>query len=248
MNPVPGPPPSAPAGAEPAQELPVLHRLALVGSVAAMLVHELNNLMTPVLARAQDALARQDAQAMRVALERTVTQTHKALELARRLLALAEGQSAAPGPCRLREVLDAALADAARPLEKDGIRLEVQVPAELTVHAEALLLEQLLLNLILNARSAMLSRPGTLTVRAVPNGRHVVIEVCDTGVGIPPQTLRDVINPFLSGPARQDPADWRRVGLGLSVCRMIAQQHGASMEVRANPGAGCTVRLHWPAA
>lgn len=221
-------------------------RLALAGTTAAMLAHEFNNLMTPILARSMDALQRDDVAAMRKALDRTVTQAQKAIALSRHLLRLTEPDGPEPETCDVAQAVEEAVAEAVRPFEKDGIELRCEVPAGLQVKARALLLEQVLLNLLLNARAAMKEMPGPLVITAERHGEDAVIAVRDAGKGIPPEEIERTYNPFLAAPADQDVQQWRRVGLGLHVCRLIAQQHGASISVRANEGRGCTFTIRWP--
>lgn len=230
------------------QELVVCQRQAVLGSLAGMIVHEYNNLMTPVVARAEDALTRDDLAAMRKALTTTARQARKALLLSRQVLEFAQGNELAVEACRAADLVRAAIASAVRPFEKDGITLELRVPEELYVRAQPLLFEQVVLNLLLNARAAMKGRPGKLSVAGRREGELVLLEVCDSGVGMSPEALETVINPFLTSDADAPPADRTRVGLGLHVCRTIVRKHGATLEAHANDGPGCTFRLAWPAA
>jgi len=222
-------------------------RLATLGSLAAAAAHEFNNLMTPVLARAQHALRTGDPQAARRALECTVQQTERAMAITRRLLALADEDEPAAASCRLAEAVQNAFTAIARPLDKDGIDLTVRVPQSLQIRAEPILFEQLLVNLLLNARNAMRPSGGRITLEAWPDEKTVVLEVRDTGHGMPEEQLQ-VVQPFLAG--RGDPPidAWRCVGLGLYTCRIIAQHFRATIDVFNNNDGGCTFRLRWPVA
>ncbi len=232
------------------RELIGCQRLALLGSLSAMAAHEFNNLMTPIVARAEAALnGGDDVPFMRKALERTLTQAQRAVALSRRLLDLAHDRPLPVEPCLVEPVVREALESAARPFEKDNIPIRVEVPPELAVMARADLLCQVLLNLVLNAREAM--KPagrGTLVISARPDGADVLIEVRDSGTGIPQELIDRVFNPFLSASPLERPNDWQQVGLGLSVCRMIAARHDARLSVRSNPEGGCTFTLRWPRA
>jgi two-component system cell cycle sensor histidine kinase/response regulator CckA len=223
-------------------------RRALLGSLTSIVAHEYNNLMTPVLARAQDAIARDDVAAMRKALAVTVAQTQQALDFTRQMLKVARGEAAPVRPCSVAELVNTAITAAVRPFEKDGIELVVRVPPELTVRAQPLLFVQVLLNLLLNARAAMSGRPGKLSIIAQREGDSVLIAVCDAGVGMSPEMLSHVINPFLQTEDQEHPGDWSLVGLGLLACRTIARQHGATLSAHDNDGPGCTFQLRWPAA
>lgn len=229
-------------------ELVDYQRQALLGAVAGMMAHEFNNIMTPVLFRTQDALLRDDAAAMRKAVECTLQQTERAIAIARRLLEFAQGQETEPRAYPVAEAVENALTALARPLAKDGIELRTHIESGLTVLAEPVLIDQVLLNLLLNAREATRPRRGTVTITAVRDNGFVQFDVADTGRGISPERLETVIRPFLASDPDVQPCDWKRVGLGLNVCRTIAARHGAQLDALPNPAGGCVFRLRWPAA
>jgi signal transduction histidine kinase len=223
-------------------------RQALLGSLSGIIAHEYNNLMTPVLARVEDAVARGDMAAMRKALTVTLAQTKQALDFTRQVLEVARGEESPVRACRVAELVDAAIIAAVRPFEKDGIELELDVPADLGVRAQPLLFVQVLLNLLLNARAAMKGRCGKLSISAQREDDHILLSVSDAGTGMSPELLNDVINPFLAAQNPERPDDHSAVGLGLLACRTIARQHGAVLSAQNNEGPGCTFCLRWPAA
>lgn len=228
-------------------ELIAQQRQLILGSLSGIIAHEYNNLMTPVLARAQDAVTRDDVAAMRKALTVTVAQTQQALNFTRRLLEVARGEALGARSCRLSELVDAAVTAAVRPFERDGIELVVEVPDDVSVRAQPLLFVQALLNLLLNARAAMKGRRGKLSITACREDGSILIAVCDAGVGMSSETLDEVINPFLQAEGPGYPGAWGSIGLGLLACRTIAQQHGATLRAQSNDGPGCTFHLRWPA-
>ncbi len=227
-------------------ELVACQRLALLGSLAGMAAHEFNNLMTPVVALVEAALTAADPALTHKALDRTLIQVQRAIGLSDHLLALAHREYRPAELCSVAAAVREALETAVRPFQKDGIELRVTVPEELRVCAQEALLCQVLLNLLLNARQAMQGRRGVLTVTATADSDHVQIDVRDSGKGIPPDRLATVFNPFLAADPRARPQDWQTVGLGLSVCRLIAHHHGATLRALPNDGPGCTFRLRWP--
>lgn len=229
-------------------EVQNLHRLAMIGMMASMVAHEWNNLVTPVLARAEDALSRNDVDSMRHALERAITNIKKSVAVSKTMLSFASPVEEEIEPVgvagAVREVLEAGI----RPLDKDRIELKLDIGDDCLVRAHRVLFEQLLLNLVLNARQAMTERGGFLTISARRAGEMVRIDVRDTGVGMTPEILNTVINPLLNGRG-DDSNAWKSVGMGLSVCHTIAAQHSATISVQSNDdGRGCTFRLFWPAA
>lgn len=229
-------------------ELIACQRLAVLGNLAAMAAHEFNNLMTPIVARAEAALTSDDVPFMRKTLERTLVQSQRAIAVSQHSLDLVRDEHRPVEACGLAGVVQEAVQTATRPFEKDAIELRVSVPQELQVLAREELLCQVLLNLLLNARQAMKGRRGVLSITAVADRDHVQIDIRDTGPGIPPEALETVFNPFLAANPYERPNDWQQVGLGLSVCRMIARHHGATIQACANEDRGCTFRLRWPRA
>lgn len=131
-------------------ELVACQRLALLGSMAAMVAHEFNNLLTPILARTEAALTQQppDEAFVRKTLERTLSQAQRAMNIARHLLDLAHDGAKPVESCSVAGAVREAVETMARPFEKDGITLELDVPAELQVRAREDLLCQVLLNLL----------------------------------------------------------------------------------------------------
>lgn len=223
-------------------------RQAILGSLAGIIAHEYRNLLSPVFTRAQHAATCNDVALMRKALNVTVQQTQKLLDLTHQLLEIARGKELPLQPCCLAELVDGAVISTVRPFEKDRIELELCIPHELRIQAQPVLFEQVMLNLLLNARQAMKSRGGKLSVNARRDGDAVVIDVRDSGVGISAEVLDGIINPFLAADANGQPEVSDVIGLGLNACRTIAQQHGAAIRAFANDGLGCTFQLRWPAA
>jgi signal transduction histidine kinase len=227
-------------------ELVACQRLVALGNMAAAIAHEINNLMTPVLSRADFALSSGAAPDMRQALERTKTHVERAVAVTQRLMDLAYDRQWPLESCNALEVVNEALATIARPFDKDGITLTLSVPPDLYVRGRRDLLIQILLNLMLNARTAMKQVRGPLKVSAWRDGTDVVLEVCDSGRGLPPEQIERVLNPFLASPGNHG-RDWQLVGLGLNVCRLIAHKFNARISARANHDRGCTFSLRWPA-
>lgn len=229
-------------------ELVACQRLALLGNLSAIAAHEFNNLMTPIIARAEAALTGEpDVPFMRKTLERTLTQAQRAVGLSRRLLELATDGFVASGTCRLAHVVREAIDTATRPFEKDNIALCVDVPEDLWVVGHQDVLVQVLLNLILNARAALKEvGGGSLSVTARPESNLVRIAIRDTGKGMSAAWIAGTLNPFLAADPFASPTDWKHVGLGLSACRVIAHRHGARIQAEANADRGCTFYLDWP--
>lgn len=230
-------------------EVVFYQRQAAVGAISAMLVHEINNLLQPVLMRAQDALERDDPAAMRKALEVADQQTRRAVESAQRLLALARDEEAPTSRCEISQLLQNAVAIvSARPFTKDRIEVTVAAAPGLHVEASPVLLEQLFVNLLDNARHALGRRGGHIRVQAQRSAGEVAVEIADDGVDADVGRIIQVIQPFVASDAAARPDDWAHAGLDLNVCRIVAQRLGGRLEARPNEPRGSRYRVLLPLA
>jgi signal transduction histidine kinase len=127
--------------------------------------------------------------------------------------------------------------------EKSGVRTRLKLSPELPgIRGNGGKLQQVFLNLFLNARDAM-PGGGTLEVRSWTENGAVHVEVADTGQGIPPEFLARIYDPFFTTKGAK-----KGTGLGLSITYGIVQEHKGAIEVRSTPGSGTTFRLEFPAA
>ena len=229
-------------------------RLALLGTLAATLAHEVNNLLTPGVSYAKLALQsldsdEPDAALVRKALVKAHAGGEKAGRVGDAILRLAHGPAeAGDAPAASCDVADAvaqAFVAMGREPAKDGLTCDVRVAPGLRAAVDAVRLEHVLLNLLLNARAAMLApggRRGTLAVHAAAEAGRVRVDVSDTGCGIPPDRLPHVFEPFYSA----KPGGGN--GLGLDLCRRIVERHAGHIGVESAPGRGSTFTLLLPAA
>ncbi|HEU4566235.1 MAG TPA: MASE1 domain-containing protein, partial [Gemmatimonadaceae bacterium] len=239
------------------QQLFQSQRMESVGALAGGVAHDFNNILTVILANAAFALrslapdhpAREDVEEVRRAGERGAA-------LTRQLLAFSRRQPFEP------QVLDlnAALADMERLLRRllrEDIQLVIRGAPELAhVCMDPAQIEQVVMNLVVNARDAM-PGGGTLTVETAnvepderdtaadaggAHGPRVMLAVTDTGVGMDEATRERALEPFFTTKAAG-----RGTGLGLSTVYGIVRQGGGSIAITSAPGAGTTVRIYLPA-
>lgn len=224
-------------------------KLAALGTTAAMIAHELNNLLTPVVAYCREALDRGDADLMRKALSKTLDRAAAMRNMVDRVVGLARQSDTVIKAVAVRAVVDEAIGCLGRDLAKDNIAVNIQIDPQLTCRANDNQLLQVLFNLVTNARHAMLGRRGRLTVEAGarPDG-FVEINVRDTGCGIPAENLADVFDPFFSTKGSGDRPERRGLGLGLPISRDIIEDFGGRIEVSSEVGVGTTFSIFLPAA
>lgn len=240
-------------------ELTHSHRLATLGTLTSTIAHEYNNILTPVISYAQFALSNpDDPELMRKSIEKSLSGALRAAQISSSLLGFAREEADA-GPADLNGVVQETLACLARPPEKDGIELHLDLP-EVQVAMSALNLQQVLMNLILNARKAMRRTGGALTIRGCVEGDHVLLDVADTGPGISWEMQPRLFEPFATQPADPEYAasaelgqtnesmGERSTGLGLCICRDLLRQADGSIDVTSTPGEGATFHLTLPLA
>lgn len=224
-------------------------RLASLGIAAAMLAHEYNNLFTPIVGYAGHALQRNDPELMRLALEKVLKQASALTRMSGRILGLAVEHNQVPAPCELLPIVEDAVGCLGRDLAKDKISLNVQIDPKLRVRANPQQLEQVLFNLITNARQAMLGSPGRLSIDAAasPDGR---VRVCvrDTGPGIRAEDVPRVFDPFFTTKKSAGRIEKRGIGLGLYICRELMEDNGGAITLESAPGPGATFVIEIPSA
>jgi len=180
----------------------------------------------------------------RQALDDLAEEANRLRGLTEDLLRLARGEDKTM-VTRERVALSDLLTDVAeslRPLaEARGLALRVQVPEGLALTGDMDGLIRLFVNLLVNA--IKYTERGEITLTARPEADELIVEVTDTGIGIPSQHLPRIFDRFY----RVDPArSAGGAGLGLAIARQIAQAHGGKIEVRSAPGAGSTFTVRLP--
>lgn len=223
-------------------------KLASIGTTAAMIAHEFNNLLTPVVAYARHALDTQDPALMQTALNKTLERANALREMADRMIGLAKQSDTAIKAVKLRAAVENAMGCLGRDLAKDNIAVNVQIDPELAVRANENQLLQVLFNLIINARQAMLGRRGRLSIDAAPSSAGSVrISVRDTGCGIPPENLERIFEPFFSTKQSSSKPGERGLGLGLYICRDILTELDGDIVVSSEVNLGTTFTITLPA-
>jgi signal transduction histidine kinase len=224
-----------------------LQRLASLGTLSSILAHEFNNMLAPILSYSQYALQRNDPDLTRTALEKTFAGARRLAELCPQILSMATEGADVPASALslnpLAPVINESLSCLARDLAKDDITLTVDVPPEIQARFHPSTLRQVLFNLLLNARQAMLGRPGRLTIAGRRNGDKVEITVADTGPGIKPADIGKIFEPFFSTKRHEADIERGGVGLGLYICRQLMADLGGTISVHSPPGQGATFRL-----
>ena len=231
------------------RQIEQLQRLAALGTMSAMLAHEFNNLLTPIISYCQYAMQRPEPDLMRTAVEKTLKNSQRLSLLCQRVLGMAVDDQMGPVDTQVLPLVREAAEALGRDLGKDDITLTLDVPEDLKARVRASSLQQVLFNLVINARQAMLDRGGRLTITARPaEAGRVMIEVADTGPGIKPEHLERIFEPFFTTRQHEGRPDRRGIGLGLHICRQLLEEQGGSIVVTSKYGEGAKFTLTVPGA
>ena len=226
-------------------------KLSSVGLLAAGVAHEVNTPLAVISTYAQ-MLAKQiagDAQKAPL-LEKIARQTFRASEIVNSLLNFSRTSTTEFSSVDLNQTIQETLGLIGHQFDKNSIQVETFPHTTLPrIRGNAGRLQQVFLNLFLNARDAM-PGGGHLTVRTMPAGDGLVqVEVQDSGIGIAPDDLQRIFDPFFTTKVPTNSANGglrSGTGLGLSVSYGIVQEHGGDISVQSQPGQGTTFTLVFP--
>jgi PAS domain S-box-containing protein len=231
-------------------------RLKAIGQIAAGVAHDFNNILTVITGHAGMLLANPGLpDAYRNDLSRIESAAMNAAVLTRQLLAFSSRQMMFPKPLQLAPVVENVVALLARPLGA-GIKLDLRMAGAVPpVEADSAMIEQVITNLVLNARDA-LPHGGQITVSldvvsisqetAALNpdarpGTMVCLSVSDTGTGITSEQQARIFEPFFTTKPKG-----RGTGLGLSVVHGVVRQHKGWITVSSQPDKGSTFSVFFP--
>jgi len=229
------------------EQLQISEKMASIGLLAAGVAHEVNTPLTGISSFTQMLLDGADPNdAKTVLLEKIERQTFRAAKIVNGLLNLARPGTGGPGervPVDLNAVVGDVFSLIEHQFEVSKIKIRRELgPTPLLVKGIEHQLQQVFLNLFLNARDAM-PRGGWLTVSTRVDGAYVVAEVSDTGSGIPSEHLARIYDPFFT-----TKAIGRGTGLGLSITYGIVREHDGTMRVDSAVGQGTRFTLTLPLA
>lgn len=233
-----------------------LQRMEAIGRLAAGVAHDFNNMLTPILGYSELLLLDAPAESeMRTALNDIYQSALRARDLTHQLLAFSRKQPLAVRALDLNNVV-AELTRLIRRTLRENIEIQTALCASsCIIRADQGQLQQVLLNLAINAQDAMpdggvlsisitaeqLSSALAMHTGVLPAGMYGVLTVTDTGRGMDQVTLGNIFEPFFSTKGEQG------MGLGLATVHGIVGQHGGGIAVESTPGKGTKFRVYFPA-
>lgn len=224
-------------------------KFAALGTTSAMLAHEYNNLLAPIVGYAEYVLDKDDVPLMRKTLSLMLKQYGVVQALSDRVLGFSREEDARRESVAIKGVIEDAIGCLGRDLHKDNINLVLHIDEGLCVLGNRNQLQQVFFNMALNARQAMLQRGGLLKITATPiSESRVTIHVRDTGRGIKQSHLERIFEPFFSTKHDETGEEQKGIGLGLVICKQIIEEHAGTIQVESAEGHGATFALTLPLA
>ena len=228
------------------EELMRAQRLSSVGALASSITHEFNNILTTVINYAKMGLRHPDEATRTKSFDRILSASQRAARITTGMLSYARNTSGRIEPADLKRLLEDVLVLVQKDLQMHRIAVDLQAPASVWALANSSQVQQLLMNLIVNARQAM-KENGRLRLIVRDNAAEgwAEIVVTDSGCGIPQDKLPHIFDSFYTT-KKPDDRGQGGTGLGLALCRRIVEAHKGRIRVESEPGRGTTFTLKLP--
>ena len=228
-------------------QLSQAEKMSSIGLLAAGVAHEVNTPLAVISSYAQMLLKQINGdEKLASLLDKITRQTFRASEIVNNLLNFSRTSAAEFSDVDLNKIISDTLALMEHQLKTAHVKVEAELERGLPmIHGNAGKLQQVFLNLFLNAKDAMAGAGGSLRVRT-SNGAGVNVAVSDTGTGIAPEHIHKIYDPFFTTKMSPREGQPRGTGLGLSVTYGIIQEHAGKISVESRAGQGTTFHLEFP--
>ncbi|RCW77087.1 PAS domain-containing sensor histidine kinase, partial [Phyllobacterium bourgognense] len=229
-------------------ELAHVTRVATLGELTVSIAHELNQPLAAVVTNGGAGLRWlrrdiPDLEKVQSSMEGMIADAQRASDIIKNLRALSVKASPKPIQINLNEVLDETVALVRREIDINQVNLRFDLAADLPeVNGDRVQLQQVILNLLLNAIQAMAHAAGNtrkLLIETFAEERSALVKIHDNGPGLTPEVRDNLFDPFYT--TKPD-----GMGMGLSICRSIVTAHGGSISASSKPGAGTTFEFTIP--
>lgn len=228
------------------QRLLEAQKLTALGQLVSTTTHEFNNVLMTIINYARLGLRNGDEASRTKAFERILAAGERAAKITNSVLGMARNRSNSMQSTELPALLEESLVLLEREFNKYRIRVEKRLADVPPVMANGNQIQQVLLNLLINARQAM-SEGGHVLIKLEYDAESDMVDlvVRDTGAGIPPEKLRQIFDPYFSTKAGPDATGKGGTGLGLYSCRNIVEAHRGRIRVEStvNKGTSFTIKL-----
>ena len=231
------------------QQLAKLQRMAALGELASTTTHEFNNVLMTVLNYARIGMRHKDEPTRDKAFEKILSASQRAAKITSTILAVARNRSDQLEATNLGQLVADCLVLLERELSKYRIAVETDLPDVPLALAMGNQIQQVLLNLLINARQAM-PNGGRLIIKLAYDAAAGMVDlvVRDTGSGIPAEKLPKIFDPYFTTKAGPDETGKGGTGLGLASCRQIIEAHRGRIRVESTVGKGTQFTIKLPIA
>jgi PAS domain S-box-containing protein len=228
-------------------QLSQAEKLSSIGLLAAGVAHEVNTPLAVISSYAQMLQKQVNGdEKLSGLLDKITRQTFRASEIVNNLLNFSRTGAAEFGDVDVNKVISDTLALLEHQLKTGRVKVEAELDSDLLqIHGNAGKLQQVFLNLFLNAKDAMSGAGGTLRVQT-QSGSAIHVSVSDTGAGIAPEHIQKIYDPFFTTKLSVREGQPRGTGLGLAVTYGIIQEHAGKIHVESSAGQGTTFHLEFP--
>ena len=231
------------------QQLVQAQKLTALGELLGTTTHEFNNVLTTIINYAKLGLRHRDDATRDKALQKILAASERAARITNSVLGMARNRQDRFVPTVLKDLVTETLILLEREMNKYRIAVECDLPDVPAVLANGNQIQQVLLNLLINARQAMLNG-GLLQIRLRLDAAQRMVEliVRDNGAGIPSDVLPHIFDAFFTTKSGPDASGKGGTGLGLSACRDIIEAHRGRIRVESTVGRGTAFIVKIPVA
>ena len=227
------------------QRVDQMQRLTALGELVSTTTHEFNNVLMTILNYAKMGMRHRDDATRDKALDKIYTAAERANKITNSVLGMARNRSNQFETTDMVKLIEQTMVLLERELNKYRISVELQIEEVPQIQAIGNQLQQVLLNLLINARQAM-PDGGQLIVRLYADDKFVNLAVRDFGTGIPQDKLKKIFQPYFSTKDGPDESGKGGTGLGLASCKNIIEAHGGKIRVESMVGKGTCFTLKLP--
>ncbi len=221
-------------------------KLSSVGTLATAITHEFNNILTTTINYAKMGVRHQDAPTRDKAFEKILAASQRAAKITTSLLSYARNKADRTDVMSLSLLVSDLLVLVEKDLQKYRVQLETHYDEHIFADVNASQIQQVLMNLVINARQAIKER-GQITVSVTKSSdqKWAQISVKDTGCGIPKESLPKIFDQFYTTKSADEHGQGG-TGIGLALCKQIIESHKGRIRVESTPGQGTTFTLKLP--
>ena len=229
------------------QRIDQMQRSTALGELVGTTTHELNNVLMTILNYAKMAMRHRDDATRDKAIDKIYNASQRAAKITNTVLAMARNRSNSFEATNLNHLIEESMILLEREMNKYRISVELNLEEVPEVPAIGNQLQQVLLNLLINARQSM-TEGGRLVIGLTHDEAEqcVRLSVRDYGSGIPEDKLRKIFEPYYTTKEGPDASGKGGTGLGLATCRNIIQAHGGKIRVDSTVGKGTCFTLSFP--